>query len=75
MYGIYPFEGRTSETLAVAIVKEKLKAPPEEMEKQYSKELKKILSQLLSQVCFSFLNFIDYYNLETVKPSFYRRNY
>jgi serine/threonine protein kinase len=56
MYGIYPFEGKTSETLAVAIVTGKIKTPPEEMQKEYSEGLKKILSLLLSQVYY-FLRF------------------
>jgi hypothetical protein len=60
MYGTYPFEQTNLGTLAVAIVTGRIKTPPEEMEKQYSEELKKILSLLLSQVCFSFLIFKFY---------------
>jgi hypothetical protein len=52
MYGIYPFEGKTKETLAEAITRGNMKKPPQEAQKLYSAGLRKILSSLLSQVCF-----------------------
>jgi hypothetical protein len=54
MYGIYPFEGKTEETLAEAITRGNMKEPPQEAQKLYSEGLRKILSLLLSQVCFIF---------------------
>jgi flagellar biosynthesis/type III secretory pathway protein FliH len=52
MYGIYPFVGKTSETLAVAISKGRIKALSEEIQEGYSEGLRKVLSLLLSQACF-----------------------
>jgi hypothetical protein len=59
MYGIYPFKGKTTATLAVAIATGRIKTPPKERQEEYSEELKKILSLLLSQVYY-FLRFQFY---------------
>jgi hypothetical protein len=50
MYGRYPFERKTTATLAVVISKGRIKPPPKETQEKYSEELRKILSLLLSQV-------------------------
>jgi hypothetical protein len=52
MYGIYPFEESNKKALAEAITTGNMKKPPPEAQKLYSEGLRKILSQLLSQVCF-----------------------
>jgi hypothetical protein len=56
MYGIYPFEvkGNNKKALAEAITRGNIKEPPQEAQKLYSEGLRKILSLLLSQVCFIF---------------------
>jgi hypothetical protein len=53
---MYPFEGKFRETIAVAIVTGKIKTPRKEIQERYSEGLKKILSSLLSHVCFIILN-------------------
>jgi hypothetical protein len=51
MYGIYPFQGKCRETVAVAIATGNIKTPRKEIQEQYSEGLKKILSLLLLQAC------------------------
>jgi serine/threonine protein kinase len=52
MYGAYPFEGKYEGTVVAAIVTKKKIKPSQKMEEKYSESLKKILSSLLSYVCF-----------------------
>jgi hypothetical protein len=60
MYGIYPFDGQTRETLAVAIATRKMKEPSSEAQQRYSERLKNILSSLVLQV-FSYLIIINFF--------------
>jgi hypothetical protein len=55
MYGMYPFSGKYDYSVVISIVQSKLKKPPNEREKYYSKDLKDILSLLLSHVYFYIL--------------------
>jgi DNA polymerase III delta subunit len=56
MYKVHPFYEKDVFRLVTAVVKRKIKKPPNELEDYYSKELKDLLWLLLSQVYFLILN-------------------